>query len=155
MSADFRISSTITATKTVTTTTTTDIAPSMPYIQGDKCGINTIEVRQETEIPSKTPDYASVCSGTSRYSSACSCIGLTPTTTILRAPKTTTTIMVTETKTVDYRLPTFEAYQWGDSACSEEIGSGFPPNVIFEFGKCVNLPVSASIIFESFSPGSK
>ncbi|CAG8973809.1 hypothetical protein HYALB_00005554 [Hymenoscyphus albidus] len=41
------------------------------------------------------PDYASACSGSLRYSSACSCIGVLPTT--FTAPTPTTTVTVTTT----------------------------------------------------------
>jgi len=36
-----------------------------------------------TILPSLVPSYASACSGTARYSSACSCAGITRTTTSL------------------------------------------------------------------------
>ncbi|KAF3908321.1 hypothetical protein AA313_de0207417 [Arthrobotrys entomopaga] len=37
----------------------------------------TLKARQVTEVPSSVPTYASACSGTARYSSACSCGGVT------------------------------------------------------------------------------
>ncbi|KAL2062320.1 hypothetical protein VTL71DRAFT_6586 [Oculimacula yallundae] len=55
--------------------------------------------RQVTASPSNIPSYASVCSGAVRYSSACSCIGVTRTTTIVAAPSTTTTVRITLTAT--------------------------------------------------------
>jgi hypothetical protein len=79
----YRTLSTITKTTTVTTTSTTDIAPDVPnYLTGPyKHDIKLIGARQETAFPTNTPAYASVCSGTSRYSSACSCVGAKATTT--------------------------------------------------------------------------
>ncbi|KAF3931613.1 hypothetical protein ABW20_dc0100454 [Dactylellina cionopaga] len=51
-----------------------------------------------TLIPSSIPSYASPCSGSSRYSSACSCIGVTR--------KTTTGVTTTITSTVTSAGPT-------------------------------------------------
>ena len=45
--------------------------------------------RQVTVVPSSVPSYASACSGTSRYSSACSCWGITATTSTAPAPTVT------------------------------------------------------------------
>jgi hypothetical protein len=45
--------------------------------------------RQATNAPSRIPAYASPCSGTLRYSSACSCVGATQTTVTAVAPSTT------------------------------------------------------------------
>ena len=58
-----------------------------------------IAPRQVTATPTSIPAYASACSGTARYSSACSCIGVTHTTTTAAAPTTTTTTF-SETTTV-------------------------------------------------------
>jgi hypothetical protein len=44
--------------------------------------------RCESEIPT----YASACSGAVRYSSACSCVGATPTTVFAAAPTTVVTV---------------------------------------------------------------
>jgi len=43
----------------------------------------TVEVSQMTITPTAIPDYASACSGSVRYSSACSCVGVTHATTII------------------------------------------------------------------------
>ncbi|KAF3941130.1 hypothetical protein ABW19_dt0209710 [Dactylella cylindrospora] len=61
--------------------------------------------RQETSAPSVIPSYASACSGAVRYSSACSCVGVLPTTVTLPASTSTvyadeTTTVATETKTI-------------------------------------------------------
>jgi hypothetical protein len=50
-----------------------------------------LEVRQVTVHPTSIPAYASPCSGAIRYSSACSCIGVTATTITASAPTTTIT----------------------------------------------------------------
>jgi hypothetical protein len=55
----------------------------------------TLVPRQVTIAPSDVPTYASACSGTVRYSSACSCIGVTYSTITVAAPTTT------ETTTID------------------------------------------------------
>ncbi|KAN0119734.1 hypothetical protein V8E51_001942 [Hyaloscypha variabilis] len=96
------------------------------------------------------PSYASACSGTSRYSSASSCIGAKATTTTLPS-KTTTTSTITKTKTVSYDLPIFTAYQWQDQECSQVLD---PSPILFELGQCVNIPYALGISFDSFSPGS-
>ncbi|KAK6332696.1 hypothetical protein TWF696_002725 [Orbilia brochopaga] len=61
--------------------------------------------RQETEIPSNIPTYASPCAGASRYSSACSCIGVLPTAITVAAPSTTVTLSTTVSLT-EVVLPT-------------------------------------------------
>ena len=47
-----------------------------------------------TAYPTSIPTYASACSGSVRYSSACSCVGVTQSTTTVPAPSTT--IYITE-----------------------------------------------------------
>ncbi|MCJ1403257.1 hypothetical protein MMC11_006480 [Xylographa trunciseda] len=58
-----------------------------------------LAARQMTVRPSAIPSYASTCSGSVRYSSACSCIGVTATTTTAPTPITTTTVTVTTVQT--------------------------------------------------------
>lgn len=55
--------------------------------------------RQATAFPSVIPTYASACSGLVRYSSACSCVGVRPTTITVATPITTTTESTTSTET--------------------------------------------------------
>lgn len=45
-----------------------------------------VEARQVTEVPNQVPIYASACSGTVRYSSACSCAGVTMSTVYAPTP---------------------------------------------------------------------
>lgn len=49
-----------------------------------------IAARQITQVPDVVPIYASACSGTARYSSACSCAGITASTTYAPTPATVT-----------------------------------------------------------------
>ncbi len=56
--------------------------------------------RQVTTSPFLAPRYASACSGTVRYSSACSCIGVLQKFTTVAAPTT----VVTVTNTISVRL---------------------------------------------------
>ncbi|MCJ1436180.1 hypothetical protein MMC27_005558 [Xylographa pallens] len=58
-----------------------------------------ISPRAVTVSPSGVPTYASACSGTSRYSSACSCFGVTHSTSTAPTPSTTITITATATAT--------------------------------------------------------
>lgn len=83
-----------TITKTTTVLTTTTLTPVK------KREAAAIEQRQVTVQPSSVPTYASACSGTVRYSSACSCWGITAKTTTAPTPLTTTTKTVTATITV-------------------------------------------------------
>lgn len=48
-----------------------------------------------TTSPTAVPTYASACSGTVRYSSACSCFGITKTTTTVATSTTTATVTAT------------------------------------------------------------
>ncbi|KAJ6259793.1 hypothetical protein Dda_5434 [Drechslerella dactyloides] len=56
-----------------------------------------LEKRQQTAIPSVIPAYASACSGQVRYSSACSCMGVTASTVTVAASTTTVTTSTTVT----------------------------------------------------------
>ena len=73
--------STVTATSIVppppSTTKKTPSPPPMSYFYAK---------RQVTVTPSSVPTYASACSGTTRYSGACSCYGITGTTTTPPTP---------------------------------------------------------------------
>jgi hypothetical protein len=64
--------------------------------------------RQVTIAPSRVPTYASACSGTVRYSSVCSCIGVTYSTITVAAPTTTktTTIAITNTASTTVQTST-------------------------------------------------
>ncbi|KAK6544632.1 hypothetical protein TWF694_001321 [Orbilia ellipsospora] len=58
--------------------------------------------RQATVVPSKIPPYASPCSGSVRYSSACSCIGVTAIALTLPAPTTVVTTQLTISTTTTF-----------------------------------------------------
>ena len=91
-------SSTVTKSAVATTTTTLTVTPlaKRGAIPVEEIGI---VPRQATVTPSAIPTYASACSGAAGYSSACSCVGATHTTTTVAAPTTTTTISSTTTVT--------------------------------------------------------
>ena len=59
-----------------------------------------IAVCQVTVVPSSVPTYALACSGSVRYSSACSCWGITASTITVATPTISTTVTVTSTTTV-------------------------------------------------------
>ncbi|KAF3277497.1 hypothetical protein TWF970_005106 [Orbilia oligospora] len=97
-------------TETITTTLTTATTTILPDV-----GSQTLEKRDEpiTNTATSIPSYASPCSGSIRYSSACSCIGATHTVTTVESPirvlentiyitipTLTTTTTVTKTSTV-------------------------------------------------------
>lgn len=96
----------ITSTTTITATTVTITAsPILPL---------KLELRQETEVPTEIPSYATYCSGPSAYSSGCSCAGITQTT--LTAPTPTNTEYATATAT--YVPPSCdEGLTFCDGAC--------------------------------------
>lgn len=81
-----------TVTPAPSTTYVTTIVTVNPPNKRDE-----IVARQVTVIPDSVPAYASACSGTARYQSACSCWGITPA--VTTAPTPIVTIVVTETVT--------------------------------------------------------
>ncbi|MCJ1421342.1 hypothetical protein MMC32_007705, partial [Xylographa parallela] len=91
---------------TITTTTTTTVpAPAASHKRDALPAI--VAARQATAAPTSIPAYASACSGTARYSSACSCIGATPTTKTAAAPTKTVTSTATVTSGSPSPAPTF------------------------------------------------
>lgn len=64
--------------------------------------------RQQSVIPQAIPSYASACSGTVRYSSACSCVGATASTTYAPTPLKTITVSSTYTHTTVTVLTTVQ-----------------------------------------------
>ncbi|KAJ6256904.1 hypothetical protein Dda_7787 [Drechslerella dactyloides] len=86
-----------TATETEHTTATV-IVPFTVTVQETQYSAG-IAKRQQTDIPSAIPNYASWCSGAVRYSSACSCMGVTGTTVTIPAETTTATTDTTVTDT--------------------------------------------------------
>lgn len=95
-----------TVTPIVTTTVTQTSTSTSTYvamttvtttIQGKKKRQATT-VTAITQTPTAVPTYASACSGTVRYSSACSCFGVSRVTTT--APASTSTVTVTVSTTV-------------------------------------------------------
>ncbi|KAM0519191.1 hypothetical protein ACHAPS_007485 [Verticillium nonalfalfae] len=76
---------------TQTLTTTITAVPARKREDGENQ-----EKRQVTEVPSAMPTYATACRSTEAYSSACSCIGISPATITVATP----TVKVTSTSTV-------------------------------------------------------
>jgi len=96
-------SSTVTetaSTSTVYVTTTAGPAQRKRFAVEE---VNDLAVRQVTVVPSAVPTYASACSGSARYSSACSCAGVTRITVTASTPLTTTTSSPTTTSTILYQ----------------------------------------------------
>ncbi|PVH87300.1 hypothetical protein DL98DRAFT_582011 [Cadophora sp. DSE1049] len=104
--------STVTSTSFSTTTTiiqTVIVGTSsvVASTETDSTVVQTVTVNQRraaaspqttgTVRPSSVPTYASACSGVVRYSSACSCWGVTQTTTTMPTPATYRTITVSAT----------------------------------------------------------
>lgn len=85
-----------TATEVVEQTTTETVTNTVTVHAGI-----TLRKRQATVIPSDIPRYATACSGTVRYTSACACLGAGSATTItVAAPTTTVTVSETVTPTI-------------------------------------------------------
>ncbi|EPS41104.1 hypothetical protein H072_4990 [Dactylellina haptotyla CBS 200.50] len=84
--------------ETVHETTITNTAEATVTVTVGPPGA-TIKKRVEGEvldIPTEIPGYATACSGSVAYSSACSCIGVTGTTITVAAPSTTITVTTSD-----------------------------------------------------------
>ncbi|EPS45481.1 hypothetical protein H072_522 [Dactylellina haptotyla CBS 200.50] len=99
------------ATVTPATVTITQTAPRRVTVTETIPTVFTVlkttrarQKRQATEIPTEIPTYATACTDASAYESACSCIGVTRTTLTLATPSTT--ITVTNTRTIKTYQPT-------------------------------------------------
>ncbi|MCJ1383135.1 hypothetical protein MMC17_006248 [Xylographa soralifera] len=96
---------TVPVTETITAGVPAPPLPTIPAkakraLNGDLRGHSvTLAPRQMTVAPSSIPSYASACSGSARYSSACSCIGVTKSTTTAPTPVTTKTVTATAVQT--------------------------------------------------------
>ncbi|KAF4549033.1 Hypothetical protein D9617_24g017470 [Elsinoe fawcettii] len=101
-------------TNTITTTTTVTSALARRDINTDnvrplpEVHLNTAHLQKRSPVvsclpsttaPSRVPTYASACSGTVRYSSACSCAGITQAFTTIPAVTVTSTSTTTTTTT--------------------------------------------------------
>ncbi|MCJ1290149.1 hypothetical protein MMC34_001685 [Xylographa carneopallida] len=97
---------TITDVITVPVTETVTLAPPVETLKKRalhpdlRAPAISLAARQMTVAPSSIPTYASACSGAVRYSSACSCIGVTKSTTTAPTPITTKTVTATAVQTV-------------------------------------------------------
>ena len=109
----------------------------------------TLEARQVTVVPTAIPAYASPCSGSVRYSSACSCIGVTATVTTAPTPTTVLTVApATTTITDTHPFVNFQGF--GDGSCSQyPEGAGS-----FISGECKSLPIQISLEDDALNPGT-
>lgn len=82
-----------------------------------------------TIIPSSIPTYASACSGSVRYSSACSCIGVTGVTTTV--------------------VPQVTATQYINEDCTGELEQD-----TLTIGACIGIPIASTVNLGTFVPGS-
>jgi hypothetical protein len=80
--------------RTILTTVTVPANTLVPNKKRE-AGARQLEQRQVTIVPSAVPAYASACSGTAGYYSACSCWGITAVTTTAVVPVTTSTVIIT------------------------------------------------------------
>ncbi|CZR56072.1 uncharacterized protein PAC_05960 [Phialocephala subalpina] len=89
--SSFQLATVTPAPVTVTTTVATVIVTEVPITA------RAVFARQATVSPSSVPAYATYCSASARYASACSCLGITKTTTTLATPTVTETTTATTT----------------------------------------------------------
>ncbi|MCJ1308022.1 hypothetical protein MMC25_001672 [Agyrium rufum] len=95
--------STVTNTASATVTVTKTL---LPFKRArDAAPEPTLVARQATVAPSSIPAYATPCSGAVRYSSACSCLGVTATTTTVAPSTVTVTTTQTSTTTATVIIP--------------------------------------------------
>ncbi|MCJ1420347.1 hypothetical protein MMC32_006704 [Xylographa parallela] len=140
------------ATVTPATSTITQTATVTAFANKRRRALNAaedaLEARQVTVVPSAIPTYASACSGSVRYSSACSCIGVTATTSTATTPVTTVTVTVT----ADVTKPTVAFTGFYGQNCDAGTENGDDGSFIE--GECQSLPDQISIDEEGFSAGS-
>jgi hypothetical protein len=109
-----------------------------------------LEARQATVIQTQIPAYATACTNLAEYTSACSCIGATGTTTFAPTPTSTSTVTVTTTETPG---PTLTAIQYaGEYTCAPQASGDTPTE--FPLNECVITEVSNSINFGTFTGGA-
>ncbi|KAF1981173.1 hypothetical protein K402DRAFT_467753 [Aulographum hederae CBS 113979] len=122
----------VTTTLTVTSTESTSFATATTTVQAGVGAVPadephadgkraiTAEANEKRQVARSTPNYASSCSGPVRYSSACSCWGITASVTTLPTPSTTIITTLTETTTTT----TTSLYLATETAtCAVETGS--------------------------------
>ncbi|MCJ1434077.1 hypothetical protein MMC27_003443 [Xylographa pallens] len=140
------------ATVTPATSTVTQTATVTAFSNKRRRALNAaeeaLEARQMTVVPSAIPTYASACSGSVRYSSACSCIGVTATTSTAATPMTTVTVTVT----ADVTKPTVAFLGFYGQNCDAGTENGDDGSFIE--GECLSLPDQLSIEEDGFSAGS-
>ncbi|KAK6517349.1 hypothetical protein TWF281_004005 [Arthrobotrys megalospora] len=99
-----KVTQTITIPITVTTVFTTVTLSSTVASTS-----TTLVRRCISEVPSAIPAYASPCSGSVRYSSACSCMGATASTITVDAPETTVVESTTQTNVETVETTEYES----------------------------------------------
>ncbi|KAL1874424.1 hypothetical protein VTK73DRAFT_301 [Phialemonium thermophilum] len=86
--------------------------------------------RQATAVPSNIPSYASACSGSVRYSSACSCIGVTASTTLAPAPTVYQTVSQTATLPASVIFNTVDTQTISPTVATATVTTTFDTQVI-------------------------
>lgn len=110
-----------------------------------------LEARQVTVAPSCIPTYASACSGSARYSSACSCIGVTAQTIIVSATASTVTATVTVTGS-PFPQPTLAITPTGD-LCPGPSLNGIGDGVLVQ-GQCRETQGATYFYLHDYSPSN-
>lgn len=156
----------LSSTSTVTVATVTSLVDMKKRDEG------MLLPRQQTVIPASIPTYASACSGSVRYSSACSCIGVTakttfaPTPTYIKTVTATTTVVSPPTYAAFHplkkncsippfltnnwlRLPALQYYNADDCTNDNQ-----PLATTFTLNTCVAFPTDYSLSFGTFIGGA-
>ncbi|KAF4627125.1 hypothetical protein G7Y89_g11032 [Cudoniella acicularis] len=131
---------------TFTTTITVTATSLVAYKKRD----DVLFPRQQTAIPTAIPAYASACSGSVRYSSACSCVSATASTAFAPTPTTTKTVFATVVQTA---APTLTVTQYLNEYNCAAQAEGDTPTVL-NINQCVIVDASNSINFGTFIPGA-
>ncbi|KAK6535624.1 hypothetical protein TWF694_002079 [Orbilia ellipsospora] len=146
----FMVTTVTPTTQTITVTTVASTVDTLPttFLPVRRRDINQNIRRIVTTTAASTaggiPAYASPCDSSARYSSACSCIGVTMSTITLPTPSTTLTVSTTTT-----RIPNLQATGYVNSICA---AAGTSVMFTMSNGECISNPVFYSVNIGSLMP---
>ncbi|KAF8865594.1 hypothetical protein BDZ45DRAFT_736163 [Acephala macrosclerotiorum] len=107
-----------------------------------------VKARQVTVVPNSVPIYASACSGALRYSSACSCAGITVSTTYAPTPATTTTTVYAQPSIIPVCDPAQNyGYQYIGGSVQAGVGLALEAYSLSEQACCASCYAEGSSCF--------
>ncbi|KAI0836178.1 hypothetical protein F5Y06DRAFT_111182 [Hypoxylon sp. FL0890] len=150
--SSFTITTTGSTTRTTTQTITSSAEPSKRWLQRHEVidllmGRATSSDGPDTVRATIIPAYASPCASSVAYESACSCLGVSPTTKTAPTPSTTQVLRIVETTTVT-AVHTIKSYATGAHNSSLLLGNSTAP---FLNATSSELSLSSSIVSSSSS----